>query len=229
MVLFDIVFISYQEPNADENWNNLVTRYPYAKRLHGVKGIHQAHKLAAKLAVSSMFWVVDGDSTILEDFNFTAPDDLWEDASYVYRALNPINNLSYGYGGIKLFPRKYALNLDVNSVDMTTSLAKHFIPVPTIASVTNFNTDPFNTWKSAFRECVKLSSQVIEGQISNETQHRLTTWCTVSNKKPNSEWCICGANSGAEYGRVHRGNIDALKKINDFTWLEEKFALEQTQ
>ena len=33
---FDIVFISYDEPNADENYNNLIEKAPWAKRSHGV-------------------------------------------------------------------------------------------------------------------------------------------------------------------------------------------------
>ena len=44
--MYDIVFISYQEPNADENYNKLLKRFPLAKRVHGVKGIHQAHILS---------------------------------------------------------------------------------------------------------------------------------------------------------------------------------------
>ena len=44
----------------------MVNRYPKAKRVHGVKGIHQAHIAAAKLVTTHMFWVVDGDA-IVED------------------------------------------------------------------------------------------------------------------------------------------------------------------
>ena len=40
--MYDIIFISYNEPHADNNWNNLKTRFPYAKRVNGIKGIHQA-------------------------------------------------------------------------------------------------------------------------------------------------------------------------------------------
>lgn len=225
MVLFDIVFISYQEPNAEDNWLDLVSRYPYAKRIHGVKGIHQAHRAAAKLATSSMFWVVDGDSTVLKDFNFIPPNDIWEDAAYVYRAINPVNNLLYGYGGIKLFPRVLALNVNVNSVDMTTSISEHFIPVPTVASVTNFNTDAFNSWKSAFRECVKLSSKVIGGQIDKDTEYRLEQWCSEGLDKPYGIECISGAIAGRVYGHKNAGNLEALNKINNFEWLQEQFNL----
>ena len=37
--MFDIIFMSYQEPNADENWQRLVDKFPWARRVHGVKGL----------------------------------------------------------------------------------------------------------------------------------------------------------------------------------------------
>lgn len=46
--MYDIVFISYNEPNAEKNWESLKQRFPSAKRVDGVKGIHEAHKKAAK-------------------------------------------------------------------------------------------------------------------------------------------------------------------------------------
>jgi hypothetical protein len=68
--LYDIVFISYNEPNADENFAKLIERFPRAKRVHGVKGIHQAHIAAAKLSTTPMFWVVDGDAIVEDNFKF---------------------------------------------------------------------------------------------------------------------------------------------------------------
>lgn len=56
--MYDIVFISYQELNADENYAALKERFPMVKRVHGVKGIHQAHITAAKKCFTKMFWAV---------------------------------------------------------------------------------------------------------------------------------------------------------------------------
>ena len=44
---FDIVFISYDEPNADENYAHLLDICPWAMRSHGVWGSDAAHKAAA--------------------------------------------------------------------------------------------------------------------------------------------------------------------------------------
>ena len=218
--MFDIVFISYNEPNAEENWAKLKARVPFAKRVHGVKGIHQAHIKASNKVFTEMFWVVDGDSEILDPFCFEDPQGLWTESVYVYRARNPVNGLVYGYGGIKLLPTEMTRNMQLGNVDMTTSISSNFTAVPIIASSTNFNTDPFNTWKSAFRECVKLSSKVIED--SNETIERLDVWCNVAEGSF-ADCAIEGAIAGRHYGENNKGNIEALAKINDFDWLKRKF------
>jgi hypothetical protein len=218
--MFDIVFISYNEPNAEENWAKLKARFPFAKRVKGVRGIHQAHIAAAKKCFTKMFWVVDGDSEVLDIFNFEDPQGLWDECVYVYRALNPVNDLVYGYGGIKLLPTTMTINMDITNVDMTTSISKNFTAVPIVASSTNFNTDPFNTWKSSFRECVKLASKVIDD--SAETIERLDVWCNVANGDY-AEYAIKGAIAGRHYGEDYRGDKEALSKINDFDWLKRKF------
>jgi hypothetical protein len=67
---YDIVFISYQEPYADIYYKYLTYRFPRAKRVHGVKGIHAAHIEAAKLCSTDMIWIVDGDALIDANFKF---------------------------------------------------------------------------------------------------------------------------------------------------------------
>jgi len=81
--MYDIVFISYQEPNADENYNKLKNRFSRAKRVHGVKGIHQAHIAAAKKCFTKMFWVVDADALIVDDFNFNYEVDEYRNCACV--------------------------------------------------------------------------------------------------------------------------------------------------
>ncbi len=55
--IYDIVFISYNEPNADSNFQALKDKQPTAKRVHGVKGIHNAHIKAAEISDTPLFWV----------------------------------------------------------------------------------------------------------------------------------------------------------------------------
>ena len=222
--MYDIVFISYNEPSADENYAALKNRFPTAKRVHGVTGIHQAHIKAAKKCFTNMVWIVDADAIIVDDFNFnyTVPDHQL-DHVHVWRSQNPINDLVYGYGGIKLFPRKLTVDMDISKPDMTTSISTKFKAMPEVANITAFNTGEFETWKSAFRECTKLASKVIDRQKNEETENRLHIWQTVGKDRPYGEWAIKGAEAGAAYGTTSRGNVEALKKINDFKWLKEKF------
>ena len=37
--MFDIIFMSYEEPNAEEHWEAVKQKYPWARRVHGVKGL----------------------------------------------------------------------------------------------------------------------------------------------------------------------------------------------
>ena len=221
---YDIVFISYQEPNADENYERILKRFPQCKRIHGVKGIHQAHIEGAKICTTPMFWIIDGDADIVDDFNFDYQVPVWQwDHVHVWRSRNPINGLVYGYGGVKLFPRELTLTMDTSKPDMTTSISTKFKAIQQISNVTAFNTGEFETWKSAFRECCKLSSKVIDRQKEAETDTRLKIWSSVGKDKPYGEYAIKGAKEGTMYGTANKGNIDALKLINDFDWLREKF------
>lgn len=217
---YDIIFISYNEPNADKNFADLKARFPYAQRIHGIKGIHQAHIAAAKKAFTKMFWVVDGDAEILPTFNFDHVVSEYDlDTVHVWRSINPVNGLEYGYGGVKLLPKKLTQNMDLSKPDMTTSISTLFKAMPEISNVTAFNTDPFNSWKSAFRECCKLASRSIDRQNDAETATRLSRWCTVGSDLD----AIQGANAGRDYGVQHKDDPEALKMINDFDWLEEQF------
>ena len=220
---YDIVMISYNEPTADDNYKLLTSRFT-AKRVDGVKGIHQAHIEAAKLCKTDMFYIVDGDATIVDEFNFDYQVEAWnKDAVHVWRSKNPINDLVYGYGGVKLFPREKTINMNVDTADMTTSISNKFKAVDAISCVTSFNSSAFATWKSAFRECVKLASKVIDRQKDDETNERLRVWCTKSTDAPYAEYAIKGAKAGQQYGLKNKGNIEAIKKINDFEWLKEQF------
>jgi hypothetical protein len=229
---YDIFFISYNEPNADENYKLLCNRFPKAKRIHGVEGIHNAHKAAAENSETEMVWVVDGDAIIEEDFNFEVEYYPHYDSGNrreflstvrVWFSKNPINDLIYGYGGVKLLPTKLTLEMNLNSVDMTTSISDNFKVVSTVSNITAFNTDPFNTWKSAFRECAKLSSKVIDSDYDPETDFRLGVWCSKGEDALFGKYAIGGAIEGRSYGYDSIGDNKALQKINDFEWLKDRY------
>jgi CYTH domain-containing protein len=214
---YDVIFISYNEPNADENFKKLLSFRPDAKRVHGVKGIHNAHIKAAESSTTNMLWVVDGDAIIDESFNFSYQVPIWDkETVHVWHSRNPINDLEYGYGGVKLLPRDLTKKLDTATTDMTTSISKSFKVINQVSNITEFNTDPFSTWRSAFRECVKLASKSIDRQIDEESKSRLNIWCTVGADKKLGEFAISGAKAAIKFVEE---NPFKLFKINDFDYL----------
>ena len=218
---YDIVFISYDEEAAEKNYLNLKERFPHIKHVHGVKGIHNAHIAAANLVDTKMFWVIDADAVILDSFNFdyTAPAHD-EDIVHVWQSQNLVNNLTYGYGGVKLLPKNLTIEMDTNTVDMTTNISKRFRVMPEVSNVTKFNTDPFNSWKSAFRECAKLASVL---EPTKETLDRLDTWCSIKNDVPFANEAVLGAISGRDFGSTYKDSTDMILKINDWDWLKTHF------
>lgn len=224
--MYDIIFISYHEPNAERNWQNLKQNFPAAKRIDGVNGVHEAHRVAAKKSLTKMFWVVDADAKIAPTFDFNihpAYKEIRDDTVYVWRSQNPVNGLVYGYGGVKLLPKKLTKTLESKNSDVTTSISAHFMPMPEISNITEFNTDAFSAWRSAFRECAKLASRNIDRQNDSETERRLDIWCNVGTNALFGIDTIKGAKAGREFGKTYKDNPEVLNNINNFDWLYDEF------
>jgi hypothetical protein len=216
---YDVFFLSYGEPNAEENFALLKQIRPNAKRVQGVDGLLAAHKECAKRSFTSHFFVVDADSVITEPsvFEYTVPS---YDAQYVHLwyAKNAVNDLVYGWGGLKLFPKKLMREATQSGVDMTTTFDLKIIPEE--VSTTMFNSSEYETWRSAFRECAKLSKGVFKQQNAEENQARLDAWRTLGGYRPYGSWCIAGANAGYEFSLQN----DDISCVNDWNWLREEFA-----
>ncbi len=221
---FDIFMISFHEAEADRNFAKLKVQFPEAQHVKNVEGIGNAHKKCGELAKGQMAYVVDADADILDHFKFDyiPPMSKRDNTTYVWSARNPINELEYGYGAVKLFPTKQLKDLGHVLPDFTTGVS-FYQPVADVSNITRFNKDPYRTWRSAFRECVKLASSVNPNQKQKETDERLNTWCTVDNGERFGRYCIKGALEGKVYGEANKGDIDALNKINDYEWLREQF------
>ena len=123
---------------------------------------------------------------------------------------------------MKLFPKKQLQELGHILPDFTTGVS-FYQPVADVSNITRFNKDPHPTWRSAFRECVKLASSVNPNQKQAETNARLEAWCTVDNGERFGRYCIKGALEGKAYGLENKDNVEALNKINDYEWLREQF------
>jgi hypothetical protein len=219
----DVVFISYGEANAEENWQRVLEKAPTAKRVDGVTGILEAHKAAADLVTTDMFYVVDGDAYLSDDWSFDFQPSIFDrDCVFVWHSQNPVNSLEYGYGGVKIFPTDLLKVTETWNIDLTTGLGKLKV-ISKISNTTAFNTDPFSAWRSAFRECAKLSASVIPNSNSQESISRLNTWTTVGADAAYGNYAIAGAIEGEQFGCTHQMSPDILKLINDREWLFEYF------
>lgn len=222
---YDIFFLKYDENSASKNLRLLAEKRPDVRVISGVKGIFNAHLEAAKKSTTDMFWVVDADATVIDafDFDYRVPD--WDfDVVHIWKSINPINFLEYGYGGVKLIPTHLILNADeTTAVDVTTSISAKIKVMDEISNVNNFATSPLTAWRSAFRECAKLASGIIHGQVDTESSERLEVWISKGGHRPLGEYVRGGASAGKWYGETHKGNNEMLARINDYEWLAHQF------
>ena len=230
--MLDVFMLTFGEPEAEHNFEILQQKAPHAKRIDNVEGLLQAHQAAAEESRTGYFYVCDADAVIQENFAFKfEPSDRREtypgvketECVFTYRSHNPINDLIYGYGGLKLFPKKNLLAVTEFKVDMTTSIGAKFVPKFENANTTAFNTDPFNSWRSGFRECTKLASNSIDHNKQVDDAYRLEVWCTRGENRRYGDYAILGAQQGRDFGTHYKGNTEALRKINDWNWLKETF------
>jgi hypothetical protein len=81
-----------------------------------------------------------------------------------------------------------------------------------------FNTTAYDTWRSAFREVVKLTVST-----DPDSQYRIDEWL---NPLPDADFhthALRGAQQAQEYAKQHINNATELDKINDYDWLKKKF------
>jgi len=212
---YDIIYLSYDEPNAEKNYADLCTKVPWAKRVHGVEGSDAAHKACARLSETDRFITVDGDNRIREDFlnqeiDFDEHADL-SSSVISWAGKNVINGLIYGNGGLKCWPKKYVLNMrthenaDPNNAHAQVDFCwdtKYIQMEGTYCDVYN-NETPAQAWRAGFREGVKMAldrgMKVTKDEFKQlhwKNLHRLYIWLMAGADVENGDWAIYGAREG---------------------------------
>lgn len=228
--IYDVFFLSYKERNAEENFQRLLKKYPYARRVKDVEGIFNAHLFAALDSSTDFFWAVDADAELTDDFNFDYEVPNWDfDVVHIWQSKNKVNGLVYGNGGVKLLPRHLIIEAERDAVDVTTSISPNLKIMEQISNYNNFAVSPFAAWRAAFRECAKLAGAVIDRQVQEETTARLETWCTVGGDTEYGKYVIDGAIAGKEFGIKNKENPVEFQRINDWMWLKSLFTQRQNQ
>lgn len=247
----DVVFISYKEDNCEENWSDLLSKYPHAQRVHGVKGSDAAHKEAAKLSNTNRVITVDGDCIVDSEFfeleiDFDHPK--FKDCVLSWAAKNSINGLIYGNGGLKCWPVEYINNMKTHEHSNDPSPAtqiefcwdKKYVQMNNVYSLTMPNGSPKQAFRAGFREGVKLSLnqgyRVDPMNFKTEIWHgnikRLLIWMNVGLDVDYGSWSILGARLGCyktlydmEWNYIDVRDFDAVDDIyeNEFLYLSENF------
>lgn len=220
----DIVFVSYDEVDADKNYQILIDKFPNSKRVHGVKGMITALKQAARVSSTDWFYAVFAKTRIHENFDFSFnPDYLQGPKHYIFYSHNTLNDLVYGEMGIIMYNKELVLSSPdkTDELDFTMSMPHAIVPI--VSCYGDMDASELQTWRTAFRECCKLASFIeTQKSVDIENEYRLHVWKTYAKGKY-AEWALKGAKDGEEYYQKNKGNKEELNKIMDWEWLAQYF------
>ncbi len=234
IIEFDVVFISYDEPNADLHYADLCTKVPWAKRVHGVKGSDHAHKAAADLSETDWFIGVDADNIVNSKF-FDVDLDMSNETVKVYSWLgrNRLNGLLYGNGGLKIWNKQFVYDMksheasDSDRAQVDFCWEDGYVQFKKCFSDTVITGSPFQAWRAGFREGVKMTlldgvkvpPQEIQQRIWWHNIHRLRMWSTVGAHEDNGIYAVYGARLGTwlanctQWNYVEVRDFEILKNI----------------
>lgn len=230
---FDLVFISYDEPNADLNYADLLNKAPWAKRVHGIKGSDSAHKAAAELSETDWLITVDADNSV--DNSFFDYDVEIEETSKVFSwtSRNKLNGLRYGNGGLKLWKKDFIFDMksheasDSERAQVDFCWEEGYKQLPQCFSETVITASPYQAWRAGFREGVKMTlvdgvkipADEIKSRVWWHNLHRLKIWSTVGAHEENGIYAILGARMGTwmanctEWDYVQVRDFEILREI----------------
>ena len=243
---YDIIYLSYDEPNAERNYADLCQKVPWAKRVHGVKGSDSAHKACAELSETDRFITVDGDNIIDEKFinqkHEFKEDSGLEHCVISWAAENQINGLIYGNGGIKCWPKNHVLrmrtheNADPKNIQAQIEFCwdTRYIQMEGCFSKIMNNGSRQQAWRAGFREGVKMAlDQGVKPKTADgflklhwKNLHRLWIWLTVGADVDNGLWAIYGARLGlyktmlTDWDYVNVRDFEYLNELWDYTKTE---------
>jgi hypothetical protein len=237
----DIFYISYDEPNAEEHWADLLNKVPWAKRVHGVKGFDAAHKAAANQSETDRFITVDGDNIVMDDFFeqvLDVPDTDHDgnnisESIFSWNAKNILNGLVYGNGGLKCWPTEYTKTINTHEAatdgeGMEFCWKLNYIQLNDTFSEVHQTASPFQAFRAGFREGVKMSldqgvrvkpDEFIQ-KIWYGNYNRLQTWCNIGSDVENGLWAIYGARLGCQMAVLSDWDTN---QISDFEWFKDFF------
>lgn len=230
----DVFYISYDELNANANWDRILRLHPTAKRVHGVKGFERVYKACAMASTTRRFATIDGDNWVNDGaFEYELDDTGFEDACYSFKSYNFINGLEYGNGGIKIWDAETLLASNTHESSDGTDFCWdiRYYQVSFRASSTVQNCTPYQAWRAGYREGVKMTQ--LDGKPCHDLKtqwktiyrgnlSRLHVWCSIGRDVDNGIWAIAGARNAVSdlmSDRVRHTDI------NDYDWFKSKWSV----
>jgi hypothetical protein len=214
-----IVFISNGEHSAESNYAYLLdssyNRNNRVYRVDGVNGRVAAYHAAARMSTTPWFFAVFAKLRVSMNFDWNwQPDRMQQPKHYIFHAHNPVNGLEYGHQAMIAYNRDLVLANPGVGLDFTLDSAHEVVPVN---SGTAWYTDtPWQAWRTAFREAVKLQASLPDV----ESEYRLNAWLSEgAGEVKNAEWSRWGAEDAVEYYNEVGGDFAALKKSYEWSWL----------
>jgi len=213
----DIVFISNGEHGAEHHWHLLCdhgSKIPNSlHRVDGVNGRVACYQAAARSSQTDWFFAVFAKLQVNDDFDWSwQPDRMQEAKHYIFHALNPVNGLVYGHQAMIAYNRRLVLENSGSGLDFTLDQPHEVIPI--ISGTAYYDNDPWMTWRTAFREALKLRHSLPD--VENE--YRLQEWLD-KGEGVNGSWSMCGARDAIRYYEQVSGDFDELKKSYEWAWL----------
>jgi hypothetical protein len=238
----DCIYLTYDEPNAEENWVRIKNMIPWACRVHGVRGSDAAHKAAGQASTTDRFILIDGDNIPDSSFfNLTLefPTEEYERAVFRWRARNHVNGLMYGNGGVSSWTREFVANMQTHeATDGRTETQVEFCFDPLYwamhdcYSTTYPNASAFQAWRAGFREGVKMclnkGARPTLTDFKQRVHHRnldhLTIWHNVGRDVEHGVWAITGSRMGTYMTMLTDWDY---RLVQDFAELEKLWATVQ--
>jgi hypothetical protein len=231
----DCIFLTYDEPNKEENWVKIKNMVPWATRVDGVKGSDAAHKAAADASTTDRFVLIDGDNIPdAKFFNLTLDiNDTDAVCVYRWRARNHINGLMYGNGGLSVWSKEFIYAMRTHEAsdgtvenDVEFCFYPNYYAMHDCYSTTYPNGSAFQAWRAGFREGVKMclnkgarpTLQEFKQRVHQRNLDHLTVWHNVGRDVDNGVWAIAGSRMGT-YMTMITPQWD-YRTVQDFAELE---------
>jgi hypothetical protein len=216
----DIVFLSNGETGADENYEHLlkVTKGLRNRvvRVDGVNGRVAAYHAAALASNTPWMFTVFAKLKVNSKFDWSwQPDRLQVPKHYIFTATNPVNKLEYGHQAMIAYNKKITLANNGTGLDFTLDNEHEVVEVNSGVAV--YNTDAWSTWRTAFREAIKLVAAT-----DDMSKQRLDAWLNIGEGDV-AQYSCEGAQHAIEYYNQVNGDLDKLRLSYDWPWLHSYF------